>query len=158
MAKTLSGWKRIHTSTQKGKLAHYRETIYYGSGNVVDCICSEFGELITTQGVPKPPAGVDFTVVFVQNNTMSAAGDIVLEGAEASGGTFGILKDNLVAFAAVANANGFATAAQYVQQSSITPTGGRMPVMRFFEDDDGLHSTSIGVEQTSEIHLYYVIP
>ena len=157
MAKTLSGWSRLHTSTRKGSLAHYKETIFYGSGNVVDCICSEFGEGITTPNVPQPPPGVDFTVMFIQNNTMSAAGDIVLQGAEASGGTFAILKDDLIAFAA-STAGGTSTAAVYVQQPNQTPTGGRTPVMRFYEDDDGLHSTSIGAEKSAEIHIYWQIP
>ena len=157
MAKTLSGWSRLHTSTRKGSLAHYKETIFYGSGNVVDCICSEFGEGITTPNVPQPPPGVDFTVMFIQNNTMSAAGDIVLQGAEASGGTFAILKDDLIAFAA-STAGGTSTAAVYVQQPNQTPTGGRLPVMRFYEDDDGLHSTSIGAEKSAEIHIFWEIP
>lgn len=158
MAKTKSGWKRIHTSTKKGSLAHYKETVTYGSGVIVDCLFSEFGDAITTPNVPQPPAGVDFTVMFIQNNTMSAAGDIVLQGAEASGGTFATLKDDLIAYAAAANSNGQATAAVYVQQPNQTPTGGKTPVMRFFQDDDGLHSTSIGADKTAEIHIYWIIP
>ena len=161
MGKTLSGWKRVVYSGDKpgqsGQLAHYKETITYGIGVIADAICSEFGDAITTEQVPRPPAGVDFTVLFIQNNTMSTAGDIVLEGAEASGGTFAILKDNLVAYAA-SSAGGDSTAAQYVQQPGITPTGGRTPVMRFFQDDDGLHSTSLGTDKTAEIHIMWVIP
>lgn len=157
MAKSLSGWKRLHTSTKKGSLAHYKETVTYGDGSPVDCLFSEFGEAITTANVPQPPAGVDFTVMFIQNNTMSAAGDIVLLGAEQSGGTFAILKDDLIAYAAAASSAGFATAAVYVQQPNQTPTGGRTPVMKFFQDDDGLHSASTGTKKTAEIHIYWII-
>ena len=158
MAKTLSGWKRVHTKTQSGQLAHYKEEVKYGSGNLQDTIFSEFGDGITTGDSPSPPAGVDFTVVFVQNNTMSTAGDIVLQGADASGGDFALLKDDLIAYAAIDAATGFATAGTYVQQPGLTPTGGRMPVMRFFQDGDAVHSTSIGAEKTADIHIYWVLP
>ena len=158
MGKSISGWKKMHTKTHKGQLAHYKETITYGDGVVVDCILSEFGPGITTENVPKPPAGVDWTVMFIQNNTMSTAGDIVLQGAEASGGTFAILKDDLIAYAAVDNSNGFGTAATYTQQPGLTPTGGRTPVMRFYQDDDALHSSSTGTAKTAEVHLYWIIP
>jgi hypothetical protein len=158
MAKTLSGWSRVGTFYKSGDLAQYKETIKYGSGNVVDCYGSEFGDGVSTEGVPQPPPGVDWTVMFIQNNTMSAAGDIVLQGAETSGGTFATLKDDLVAFAAATTAAGFSTVGTYVQQPGLTPTGGRTPVFRFWEDDDGLHSTSIGAEKTSEIHIMWIIP
>jgi hypothetical protein len=158
MPKTLSGWKKVHTKTYKGAIAHYKETVTYGVGVVTDCLFSEFGDAITTENVPKPPAGVDFTVQFIQNNTMSAAGDIVLLGAEESGGTFAVLKDDLVAYAAAASSAGQATAAVYVQQPNQTPTGGMMPVLKFQQDDDGLHSASTGTDKTAEIHIFWRIP
>lgn len=162
MAKTKSGWKRVSYSGDKpgqsGQIAHYKETVTYGSGVVVDCLFSEFGEGINNPNVPRPPAGVDWTVMFIQNDTMSAAGDIVLLGAEKSGGTFAVLKDDLVAYAANASSTPAATAATYVQQPGLTPTGGRTPVFKFWQDDDGLHSTSTGRDKTAEIHLFWVIP
>ena len=163
MPKVLSGWKRVHTKTQKGKLAHYKETVTYGSGVIADCLFSEFGELYglpgsTTNNVPVPPAGVDFTVMFIQNDTMSTAGDIVLMGAEEKSGTFAILKDNLIEVAANSTSTPVGTVAVYSQRAGVTPTGGRMPVFKFFQDDDAVHSTSTGTDKTAEIHIFWEIP
>lgn len=157
MATTLGGWKRIHTSTRRGSLAHYKEIYTFGTGTT-DVKGSPFGDLITTANVPQPPPGVDFTVMFIQRNTMSTAGDIVLEGAETSGGTYAILKDDLIAYAALATSVDFATAAVYVQQPNQTPTGGRTPVLRFFLDGDGAHSASTGTDKTAEVHIFWIIP
>lgn len=161
MAKTLGGWKRVKYSGDKpgqtGEIAHYKEIVTYGTGVVTDCIFSEFGPAINNADVPQPPAGVDWTVLFIQNDTMSAAGDIVLQGAEKTGGTFATLKDDLIAYAA-SSAGSTATAATYTQQPGLTPTGGRTPVFRFFQDDDGLHSASTGTAKTAEIHLMWVVP
>ena len=160
MAKTLGGWKRIHTSAVSGELAHYKEVINYGIGNVVHCICSEFGDAIADAAAnvmtPNPPPGVNFDVLFIQNNTMSTASDLNLQGAETSGGTFSSLKDDVTTGAAHSGSTSYN--GQYVQQAGATPSGGRMPVMRFYEESDGLHSTSIGAEQTSEIHITWIIP
>jgi hypothetical protein len=163
MVKTLTGWTKEHTRYNKGALAHYKEEVSYGKGVIADCIFSEFGEYFFRPGnqvvneIPAPPAGVDWTVVFIQNNTVSAAGDLVLQGAETTSGTFAILKDDLIDLA-TSTAGGTSIAAIYTQQPGLTPTGGRMPVMRFFQDDDGLHSTTTGTNKTAEVHLYWVIP
>lgn len=164
MSKILSGWSRVKYTGDKpgqtGQIAHYKETVTYGDGVVTDCIFSEFGPepAYATENVPNPPPGVDWLVMFIQNNTMSTAGDIVLQGAEKTGGTFATLKDDLIAYAAAANSNGQSTVATYTQQPGLTPTGGITPAMRFFQDDDGLHSSSTGTEKTAEIHLMWIIP
>ena len=158
MATTLSGWKTVNKTAKSGDLAHYKETFTFGTG-ATDVYGSEFGTAITsTEGVPQPPPGVDFTVMFIQNSTMSTAGDIVLTGAEKTGGTFATLKDDLVAYAAAASAAGFATAARYSVGVGITPTGGETPVYKFWLDADGAHSATTGTDKTAEVHIYWIQP
>jgi hypothetical protein len=162
MPKVLSKWSRVHTKTYSGALAHYKETITYGSGALTDTFFSPFGPLISssskTDNVPNPPPGVNWTVMFIQNDTMSVDGDICLQGAEKVGGTYGLLYDNLVQYSANTTSTPQATTGYYVQQNNATPTGGVLPVMRFFQDSDGLHSTSKGRDKTAEVHIFWQIP
>lgn len=155
MATTKTGWKTVKKGVRSGELAHYKETFMFGTGTT-DAWGSEFGQAISAANFPPP--GVDFTVMFIQNNTMSTAGDIVLYGAEKSGGTFALLKDDLVAYAASA-AGGSATSARYnVGQFISSPTGPETEVYKFLIDGDGAHSASTGTDKTAEIHVLFIQP
>jgi len=156
MATTKSGWKTVTKGVHSGEMAHYKETFTFGTGTT-DAYGSEFGEGVT--GAVFPPPGVDFTVMFIQNNTMSTAGDIVLYGAEATGGTFALFKDDLIAYAAAASAAGFATAARYsVGPGRTTPTGPESRAYKFLLDADGAHSATTGSDKTAEIHVQFIQP
>lgn len=159
MATTLSGWICVDKGAKSGDLAHYKEVYTFGTG-ATDVYGSEFGRGITgTTGTPRPPAGVDFTVMFLQNNTMSAAGDIVLRGSTASGGTFALLKDDLIAYAAASSAAGQATAARVdLSAYRSSPTCAEMPVYKLHLDADAAHSATTGTDKTAEVHVMWIQP
>ena len=161
MPKRLSGWSRVHTKTHSGALAHYKETITYGSGVIADCLCTPFGQAYAdahVENVPNPPPGVDWTIMFIANDTMSVGGDVCVYGAEKAGGTFGMLMNDTVQWDANTTSNPQAKVDTYVQRPGATPDGGFTPAFKFFLDDDGVHSTSVGREKTAEIHLMWIIP
>jgi hypothetical protein len=163
MPKVLSGWRKVHTKTHSGAVAHYMETITYGSGVIADCLCSPFGQAYCegsnrTEHVPNPPPGVDWTIMFIANDTMSTGGDVCVYGAQEAGGTFAMLMNDTVQYDANTTSNPQAKADTYVQRPGATPDGGFTPAFKFFLDDDGVNSTSVGREKTAEIHLMWTIP
>jgi len=157
MPKVKTGWKRVHTTAKSGSLAHYKEILYYDSGAVTDTYLSEFGDGVadTSPQIPRPPAGVDWTVMVISNNTLSVAAGLDLYGAEKSGGTFALLDADVVTIAV--GTGSAASAGTYTQQPGLTPSGGRTPVFKFFSDDGGT-STSIGALKSQEFHLMWIIP
>ena len=155
MATTISGWKAVNKTARTGELAHFKEVFTFGTG-ATDVFGTEFGQGVA--GTPAPPAGTDFMVVFVQNNTMSAAGDIVLQGRPTSSDSFVILKDDHIAYAAASSNAGVTSVARYQLQAGLTPTGPEMPRYRFHLDADGAHSATTGTDKTAEVHIIFIQP
>lgn len=147
MAITLSGWDRaddLTFTTNRNKnpnqLVIWKETATFGTG-ATDCYFNEVDFI---------PAGVDFQVMFVQNNTMSAAGDIVFNGAMENGGTQVLLKDDLIAYIAAADSTGQFTTALYDVSAN-----GELPIYVPWIDADGAHSATTGTDKTATLYIMH---
>lgn len=155
MATTISGWKTVNKDPKSGEMAHFREIFTFGTG-ATDVLGTPFGHGVAN--TPAPPAGTDFMVVFIQNNTMSTAGDIVVQGRPTANDSFVILKDDHIAYAAASSNAGVTNVARYQLQDGLTPTGPEMPIYRFHLDADGAHSATTGTDKTAEVHILWKLP
>ena len=96
------------------------------------------------------PAGVDFTVLLVRNNTTSVGGDIVVQGSH-DGVNWNTIKDDLIAYAAANGAPDYDFAKHDVDAAAV----GEWPFYRLFLDGDGAHSASIGADKTMDLYVFY---
>lgn len=162
MATTLSGWKCLTPFAKKGDLVVWKETFTFGTGTT-DVYGTEFGiGADAGETCPRPPAGVDFEVLFVQNATMSTAGDIVVKGsmiANQALGSKALLKDDHIAYAANSTSVPQATAATYVvNPMRSSRTGPEMRVYQLWLDADGAHSASTGTDKDADLYVSWVVP
>lgn len=133
MADTLSGWKKKHTKFHSGELAVYHEKITRGT-TVSDSLGTEIDFI---------PPGVDFLVGMKPSAALSTGTDLAIYASPTSGGTFSLLKDDLVAIGAAAT--------QTFGQFDVSANG-EMPYYKCFLDGD---ATNI---KNFDIYVSFIIP